>query len=429
MGYSRLRYDLQGRARYTAYYWDLCGHARSAGTFIRKRDANRAWRKTEAKIADGKFVNVADGRQRFDRYVTAIWLPNHVMELNTRQGYTHIIRKYLLAAFGTMRMNEILPAHIRDFLRHRGKYGASAHTLARCKTVLSAIFTTALNDQVIHLHPCTGVKTPTAPKRPLRILAPDEFSVLLQQLPGPQWRLLAELALETGVRWGELAELRASDFNPSTRQLTISRTVVELHPPQDGVRFVVKHYPKNVEYRHLTLSRALAQSLTEHIDHRRIAPDDLLFPYPHGRAEFAPEDTDSVDSVGQAGGGHGTISHYTSRGCSCPTCRGACAHYRARRRALGKDRPPVGKRRDTDGHLPRNWFRLEIWNPTQTKAGITHRVRMHDLRHTNASWMLAGGADLETVRERLGHRSLRATERYLNPRELHQMREKSQVAC
>lgn len=39
---------------------------------------------------------------------------------------------------------------------------------------------------------------------------------------------------------------------------------------------------------------------------------------------------------------------------------------------------------------------------------------MHDLRHTHASWLLAGGADVETVRERLGHTSLRATERYLH---------------
>ena len=42
--------------------------------------------------------------------------------------------------------------------------------------------------------------------------------------------------------------------------------------------------------------------------------------------------------------------------------------------------------------------------------------RTHDLRHTNASWMIAGGADLQTVRERLGHASLRATERYLHSR-------------
>jgi len=41
-------------------------------------------------------------------------------------------------------------------------------------------------------------------------------------------------------------------------------------------------------------------------------------------------------------------------------------------------------------------------------------LQVHDLRHTNASWMIAGGADLQTVRERLGHASPRATERYLH---------------
>lgn len=39
---------------------------------------------------------------------------------------------------------------------------------------------------------------------------------------------------------------------------------------------------------------------------------------------------------------------------------------------------------------------------------------MYDLRHAHASWLLAGGADIQTVRERFGHASLRATERYLH---------------
>ena len=41
-------------------------------------------------------------------------------------------------------------------------------------------------------------------------------------------------------------------------------------------------------------------------------------------------------------------------------------------------------------------------------------VRMHDVRHAHASWLLAGGADLQVVRQRLGHGSLRTTERYLH---------------
>jgi hypothetical protein len=36
------------------------------------------------------------------------------------------------------------------------------------------------------------------------------------------------------------------------------------------------------------------------------------------------------------------------------------------------------------------------------------------LRHAHASWLLAGGANLQVVKERLGQRSIRATERYLH---------------
>jgi site-specific recombinase XerD len=39
---------------------------------------------------------------------------------------------------------------------------------------------------------------------------------------------------------------------------------------------------------------------------------------------------------------------------------------------------------------------------------------MRDLRHAHASWLLNGGADLQIVKERLGHASIATTERYLH---------------
>jgi hypothetical protein len=47
------------------------------------------------------------------------------------------------------RMSEILPSHVRAFLRRLTVDGRSAMTVQRCKTVLSSIFTTALNDQCV----------------------------------------------------------------------------------------------------------------------------------------------------------------------------------------------------------------------------------------------------------------------------------------
>jgi site-specific recombinase XerD len=39
---------------------------------------------------------------------------------------------------------------------------------------------------------------------------------------------------------------------------------------------------------------------------------------------------------------------------------------------------------------------------------------MHDLRHAHASWLLAGGSDLKSVMERLGHAQIQTTQKYLH---------------
>jgi hypothetical protein len=52
-------------------------------------------------------------------------------------------------------------------------------------------------------------------------------------------------------------------------------------------------------------------------------------------------------------------------------------------------------------------------DPAREAAGLG-AVRIHDLRHAHASWLLAGGADLQVVKERLGHASIATTERYLH---------------
>jgi integrase len=90
------------------------------------------------------------------------------------------------------------------------------------------------------------------------------------------------------------------------------------------------------------------------------------------------------------------------------------ADYRAARRTNGQDHPRRPRGVAGDGHIPNAWFRSRVWDPAVRTADIGVHVTPHGLRHAHASWLLAGGADLQTVKERLGHGSITTTGQYLH---------------
>jgi integrase len=71
-------------------------------------------------------------------------------------------------------------------------------------------------------------------------------------------------------------------------------------------------------------------------------------------------------------------------------------------------RPSTGKRHIAAGHF----VGIEpIWSRIRARAGL-HDVRLHDLRHTFASWSVMSGASLHITGAMLGHRLPSTTSRY-----------------
>ena len=426
MGWVETRTGRDGKPKYIAKYRDLRGCKQSAGTFTSKRQANAAWQTAEVKIAEGQVGDPRRGRQTFQRYVEEKWLPHHVIEPTTREKYTYYLGAHIMPEFGPMRMIDILPEHVREWITKMQAKGASAWTIQYCKySILNSIFTTAtLEDRVITFHPSRGVRTPTVPSTPRQIITPEQFDAIYRALPDADFQLLIETAVETGLRWGELTELRVKDLGFGTRMLAVSRKVIEVNPKfqAEGKRFAVTDYPKDKEYRRFKISAQLARKIEAHVKSAGLGPSDLLFarriqtlPADEIRAARDPSVL-GLTEPNDAGRRyrHGTLSGYAAGKCRCEHCRGAYAAYRARRRAGTRERPLAPRAAERDDHIPRNWFRRSIWGPACQAADLGFRPRVHDLRHAHASWLLAGGADLQVVKERLGHASIMTTQRYLH---------------
>jgi integrase len=252
-----------------------------------------------------------------------------------------------------------------------------------------------------------------------------QFDALYRALDAPTMQLLVEADLETGLRWGELTELRPADFDFATGVLTVSRVVVELNPKfhPEGGRFLVKDYPKDREWRRFRVADHLADKLKDRVATLGLEPDDLLFAHqpptdPRRRIPAILPDPTILGWTEPNFAGrryrHGTPTAYGAGRCRCEHCRNCVAAYRAERRRAGKDQPRRPRTVDTDGHISRDWFRRNIWQKALTAANLGFHITPHGLRHAHASWLLAGGADLQVVKERLGHASITTTEKYLH---------------
>ncbi|KQQ43706.1 tyrosine-type recombinase/integrase [Nocardioides sp. Leaf307] len=77
----------------------------------------------------------------------------------------------------------------------------------------------------------------------------------------------------------------------------------------------------------------------------------------------------------------------------------------------GRCRSPLLLTSETGHPLRNSNWSYPVWVPAVARAGIGH-VRVHDCRHTYASWLLQAGVPLAEVGKATGHRSTQTTDKY-----------------
>src|SRR5699024_5419572 len=224
---------------------------------------------------------------------------------------------------------------------------------------LAAAMKHAVARKLIPASPCEHTRLPRTVRPDMVFLTHDEYARMLEFFT-PHWQPLVVALFSTGLRWGEATALRAQDVDLNHGTASVVQAWKRgnmLGPPKsEKSRRTIALAPETVDL------------LAELVDGK--APGDLVF-------------------LNQKGG---PVRHAAfHENVWSPAVRLANGEAAAK----GKR---IGRRRDAQGR---------VIEPAKVATG--NRPRIHDARHTCASWLLASGIPINIVQNHLGHESITTT--------------------
>jgi integrase len=424
-----MAYVLKRNGRFTGYYRH--GNRRlSVGTWANKTEA------MYHAIQAEKHGSIAPSKANL-KVVDFVddWLAVADLMPITKKGYKSVLTRFVIPAIGDRELTSLKPSELVKLIDDLKLKGVKPATLNQVKASLGSMFSKLVSAGRIEVNPTHGIKIKVNHADISNVVEPDEFKEIVKHLPNEGAQLFAQFLVASGCRFGEATEVRAKDINFKTGEVFIQRRVSEIGREYNkGERFLVVDATKSGHKRSIMVSKALLQQVKAYVQAKGIAKDDLLF----SRTLIAPTAMVKADIRGAKSSRpfekdgkkfqHGTLYSYTHGGCRCEGCRQAVGNHR-KARALAEgiaEAKPYQKAKQKQvrfinqtSHLPRNVWRT-IWNKAIDKSAIGWLPRTHDLRHANATQLLKNGVDVHEVKERLGHQSIKTTERYLHRLRSHQ---------
>lgn len=276
----------------------------------------------------------------------------------TLRSYQSYVDCYVNYFMGDLPLDKVKSNTINRFYREIQKEGGkdgnpiSPNTVRTLHSFLRKSFASFVLAGFIDFSPMDGVTKPQEDRKEAIALNEYDFEELIKYLDeqhkaGDPLCTAYLLALDTGVRRGELAGFQVGDYRRQTQLIRVVRTLAQVGNSRGSANDKVFYkQPKTASSRrNIEIYEDTCTYLDRHIKHQRLmlASNDIkqgvktpLFARPDG-SPYRP-------------------SEYTDR-----------------------------------------------FTQIVRKLGLDPAVHLHTLRHTHATYLLAGGMDLMTLKERLGH--------------------------
>ncbi len=317
-------------------------------TFAAKADADLWLATVAADRSRGRLGDVRLSQRLFKEWADE-WLAGLHVKPKTLVGYESSLRNHVLPVFAERPVGTISYRDAKKFVSGLAAKDLAPGTIGEARKILRLVLQEALRADAISRNPADGLRVPRGERQEMVFLTPEEVFVLAHEVANPprpkRHPQLQWPAYGLLVRFAAFTGLRAGEIGA----LRIGR----MDP--DG-RWV-----------------EVAESAEE-------VRGELIYGPPKTYARRRVEIPDGLASE--------MSEHMAGR----PATSDAFVFT-----------APNG------GPLRHSTFYSRHYRPAVARVDLDPRTRFHDLRHTAAAMMIAQGAHLLVVKERLGHSSIAVT--------------------
>lgn len=191
--------------------------------------AAKAKRKELEQQKDSR-VNIPGGKIQLHDWLTH-WL-NTIVAPNkkpkTLRFYKQVCEFYISPRIGHIRLEALDADHIRMMLADLVAGGFAGRTIRHAYTVLRTALTQAVGDRRIGYNPILSVAPPRVVIEKPDPLKEQEASALLAAVESHRLHALYVLAIELGLRKGELLGLEIAGLDLEVRTITVAQQVLDL---------------------------------------------------------------------------------------------------------------------------------------------------------------------------------------------------------
>ena len=145
---------------------------------------------------------------------------------NTLREYTHIYNKSISPYIGNYNINSITKSVIQNLILKADDSGYGYERQNKIKIILSDMFSKAMDDEFLVKNPAKSVRIYGKKKISVKALSKDEQEIFFECCAGTFYDNLFNVAVNTGLRPGELFALTEKDINLEEGYIDVNKTLV-----------------------------------------------------------------------------------------------------------------------------------------------------------------------------------------------------------